>query len=178
MIATTLRWMADNRRRVARMGGISIKLSEKTLSEEETLTYVLEQFSISKLPPREVVFEVTESAALASLSNTENFIRVLGEYCCRFLLDDFGSGHSSYAYLEHLPFEFVKIDGVFVRNILASSGDRAMVESMNEMGHFMGKKTITEFVKNDAILEALREIGVDYAQGFAIEEPKRLTELT
>ena len=177
VIASAFRWMADNKHRLARMGGVSIKLSEKSLSEEETLAYVLEQFSLSKLPPRKVVFEVTENAALASLSNAENFIRVLGEYGCRFLLDDFGSGQSSYAYLKHLPFDFVKIDGMFVRNIVESSGDRAMVKSMNEIGHFMGKKTIAEFVENTAILDTLREIGIDYAQGFAVEEPMRLTDL-
>ena len=178
VIATAFTWMADNKRKLARMGGVSIKLSEKSVSEEDTLAYVLEQFSQSKLPPRKVIFEVTESAALASLSNAENFIRVLGEYGCRFLLDDFGSGQSSYAYLKHLPFDFVKIDGMFVRNIAESSGDRAMVKSMNEIGHFMGKKTIAEFVENQPILDALREIGIDYAQGFAIEEPMRLTDLT
>ena len=97
--------MADNKRKLARTGGVSIKLSEKSLSEEDTLSYVLEKFSQSKLPPRKVVFEVTENAALASLSNAENFIRVLGEYGCRFLLGDFGSGQSSYAYLKHLPFD-------------------------------------------------------------------------
>ena len=178
VIATAFTWMADNKRKLARMGGVSIKLSEKSVSEEDTLVYVLEQFSQSKLPPRKVIFEVTENAALASLSNAENFIRVLGEYGCRFLLDDFGSGQSSYAYLKHLPFDFVKIDGMFVRNIAESSGDHAMVKSMNEIGHFMGKKTIAEFVENQPILDALREIGIDYAQGFAIEEPMRLTDLT
>ena len=178
VIATAFTWMADNKRKLARMGGVSIKLSEKSVSEEDTLVYVLEQFSQSKLPPRKVIFEITENVALASLSNAENFIRVLGEYGCRFLLDDFGSGQSSYAYLKHLPFDFVKIDGMFVRNIAESAGDRAMVKSMNEIGHFMGKKTIAEFVENQPILDALRDIGIDYAQGFAIEPPMRLADLT
>ena len=178
VIANAFSWMSDNKRKLALMGGVSIKLSEKSLSDENTLAYVLDQFFKSKLPPRKVVFEITENPTLTSLSNAENFIRVLGEYGCRFLLDDFGNGQSSYAYLKHLPFDFVKIDGMFVRNIADNPGDLAMVKSINEIGHFMGKKTIAEFVENDAILKTLRDIGIDYAQGFAVEKPIRLIDLT
>ena len=125
-----------------------------------------------------MVFQINESTAINSLSNAENFIRVLGEYGCRFLLDDFGSGQSSYSYLKHLPVDFVKLDGMFVRNIATNAGDRDMVQSMNEIGHFMGKKTVAEFVESGQILEILREIGVDYVQGLAVEEPRLLSELT
>lgn len=170
-------WMSDNKRCLTKLGGLSINLSGQSLSDEDILEFVLDQFTKCKLPPAKVMFEVTESSSINSLSNAENFIRVLKEYGCRFLLDDFGSGHSSYSYLKHLPVDYVKIDGMFVRDITRNVNDHAMVKSINEIGHFMGKQTVAEFVENDAILDQLREIGVDYAQGFGIEKPRLLSEL-
>ena len=99
------------------------------------------------------------------------------EVGCRFSLDDFGTGLSSYSYLRNLPVDFVKIDGVFVKNMATDENDYAVVRSINEIAHRMGKRTVAEFVENDVILERIREIGVDYAQGFGIEKPTRLEEL-
>ena len=177
VVRTTFEWMAANKRKLLKLGGCAINLSGQSLSEESILSYVLEQFEVTKLPPAKVIFEVTESTEIGSLSNAENFINVMREYGCRFSLDDFGSSHSSYSYLKQLPVDFVKIDGMFVRDIVDSPNDYAMVKSINEIGHFMGKKTVAEFVENDEIFEKLREIGVDYAQGYGVGKPHPLTEL-
>ena len=96
---------------------------------------------------------------------------------CRFALDDFGSGMSSFGYLRNLPVDYLKIDGAFVKGIANDEIDFAMVKSINEIGHVMKKKTIAEFVENDDILEKLRVIGVDYAQGYGIAAPKPIAEL-
>ena len=96
---------------------------------------------------------------------------------CRFSLDDFGTGFSAYSYLRNLPVDFVKIDGVFVKNMGTDENDYAVVRSINEIAHRMGKRTVAEFVENDGILDRIREIGVDYAQGFGIEKPTSLKEL-
>ena len=177
VIEHAFKWMADNKRRLLRLGGLSINVSAQSLSDEQILPFVLEQFTRTRLPPGKVLFEITEHAAIQSLSNAENFVRVLKEYGCRFLLDDFGTGHSSYSYLKHLPLDYVKIDGMFIKDIVDNANDQAMVKSINEIGHFMGKKTVAECVESNRILEQLREIGIDYAQGYAIERPRMLSEL-
>jgi EAL domain-containing protein (putative c-di-GMP-specific phosphodiesterase class I) len=104
-----------------------------------------------------------------------NRMKIIG---CRFSLDDFGTGLSSYSYLRNLPVDYVKIDGVFVRDIADNPGDYAVVRSINEIGHYMGKQTIAEYVENDAVLEKLKEIGVDFVQGYHIDKPTRLEQLS
>jgi diguanylate cyclase (GGDEF)-like protein len=177
VIEQTFAWMSANKRQLTKLAGLSINLSGESLSEDDTLDFVLERFTATRLPPGKVLFEVAESAAINTLSNAENFIRVLKEYGCRFCLDDFGSGHSSYSYLKHLPVDFVKIDGMFVREVARNANDRATVKSINEIGHFMGKQTVAEHAESKEILDVLREIGVDYAQGNAVEESRPLREL-
>lgn len=103
-----------------------------------------------------------------------NRMKIIG---CRFSLDDFGTGLSSYSFLRNLPVDYVKIDGVFVKDITTMPGDQAVVRSINEIGHYMGKKTIAEYVESEAILPALKDIGVDYAQGYCIEKPCKLSKL-
>jgi diguanylate cyclase (GGDEF)-like protein len=177
VIRTALRWMAQNKRRLLQLGGFSINLSGLSLNDRSLMQFVLDQFLESKVPPGKVVFEVTETAAIERLSTAEEFLRVMKDYGCRFSLDDFGTGHSSYEYLRNLSVDFVKIDGMFVRELHTSSNDYAMVKSITEIGHLMGKKTIAEFVESQAILDKLKEIGVDFAQGNAVEKPMLLQEL-
>ena len=105
------------------------------------------------------------------------FMSILKDRGCRFSLDDFGSGMSSFGYLKSLPVDYLKIDGVFVKDIADDPVDFAMVKAINEMGHVMGKRTVAEFVEKEAILVKLREIGVDYAQGFGIAKPRPLDEM-
>ena len=103
-----------------------------------------------------------------------NRMKIIG---CRFSLDDFGTGLSSYSYLRNLPVDYVKIDGVFVKDIVTTPGDHAVVRSINEIGHYMGKQTIAEYVETDEVFDVLKDIGVDYAQGFCIEKPCELAQL-
>jgi EAL domain-containing protein (putative c-di-GMP-specific phosphodiesterase class I) len=105
------------------------------------------------------------------------FITALKDLGCRFTLDDFGSGLSSFGYLKNLPVYCLKIDGMFVKNMAGDPIDRAMVKSINDVGHVMGMKTIAKFVENNAIMEALNEIGVDYAQGYGIGRPEPFNDV-
>jgi diguanylate cyclase (GGDEF)-like protein/PAS domain S-box-containing protein len=149
----------------------AINLSGASIGDEDFLNFVLAQFESCEVPPHKICFEITETSAIANLNHAAALIRQLKAIGCRFSLDDFGSGMSSFAYLKHLPVDYLKIDGGFVKNMVDDPIDHAMVESVNHIGHVMGIKTIAEFVGNDAILKALQKIGVDYGQGYGIAEP-------
>ncbi|MCY7387894.1 MAG: EAL domain-containing protein [Burkholderiales bacterium] len=122
--------------------------------------------------PHSICFEITETAAISDMASARSFIKEFKSIGCQFSLDDFGSGMSSFGYLRNLPVDFLKIDGSFIRNICRDSIDLAMVESINHIGHIMGKQTIAEFVEDDATIALLRKIGVDCAQGYGIGVPK------
>ncbi|MCG7956249.1 MAG: EAL domain-containing protein, partial [Candidatus Thiodiazotropha endolucinida] len=123
-----------------------------------------------------ISFEITETAVVSRLDQATRFISLLKRRGFRFALDDFGTGMSSFAYLKHLPVDYLKIDGSFVRNMMNDPVDRAMVESINQIGHLMGLKTIAEYVEDDQTLEQLIDIGVDYAQGFGVVQPMPLND--
>jgi diguanylate cyclase (GGDEF)-like protein/PAS domain S-box-containing protein len=155
---------------------LSINLSGTTLSDDRFLDFVGELFATHAVPPAAVCFEITETAAIANLAAASRFIRELRQLGCLFALDDFGSGLSSFGYLKNLPVDFLKIDGSFVRDLLTSPIDRAMVRAINEVGHAMGIRTIAEFVERQEILHVLAALGVDYAQGWAVGRPRALAE--
>ena len=177
VVENVLKWMADHRSSLDNFGGFAINVSGHSVNDESFADFVLEQFSRTQAPTSKVCFEITETAAIANLDNARDFMNRMKIIGCRFSLDDFGTGLSSYSYLRNLPVDYVKIDGVFVKDLNNNPSDYAVVRSINEIGHYLGKKTIAEFVENDAILAQLREIGVDYAQGYGIEKPGLLSNL-
>jgi diguanylate cyclase (GGDEF)-like protein len=153
------------------LSSCAINLSGATFGDNDFVDYVRRQFKIHRVPPGMICFEITETSAITHLPSAKRFIQALKRLGCRFSLDDFGTGMSSFSYLKHLPVDIIKIDGGFVTGMLNSKIDRAMVEMIVHIARVMGKSTVAEFVESNEILEALREIGVDYAQGYAIGKP-------
>lgn len=155
----------------------AINVSAQSLCDDDFLPYVQEQLKESQLDPSLICFEITETSAIVNLTRAQHFMATLKDLGCYFSLDDFGSGLSSFSYLKNLKVDFLKIDGAFVRDIVDDPIDRAMVESINQVGHIMGVKTIAEYVESAEILEILRKIGVDIAQGYAIAKPIPISEI-
>jgi len=175
VIRSAFRWLVSEADERERLAMCSINLSGQSLGDEKFLPFVIDQFQMSGIDATKICFEITETAAIASYSQANRFINALKELGCMFALDDFGTGLSSFGYLKHFPVDFLKIDGSFVKEILHDPIDREMVRSINEIGHLTGKKTIAEFAENEEIITMLRGMGVDYAQGYGVSEPKRVT---
>ena len=175
VIRSAFRWLVSEADERERLALCSINLSGQSLGDEKFLPFVIDQFQMSGLDATKICFEITETAAIASYSQANRFINALKELGCKFALDDFGTGLSSFGYLKHFPVDFLKIDGSFVKEILHDPIDREMVRSINEIGHLTGKQTIAEFAENEEIITMLRGMGVDYAQGYGVSEPKRVT---
>jgi EAL domain-containing protein (putative c-di-GMP-specific phosphodiesterase class I) len=172
-----MEWIAAHREHMPELHGFAVNLSGQTASDPSFVDFVRQQFQRTGIEPSWLSFEVTETAAVADLSRSAGIVHDLKAMGCKVALDDFGSGLASYSYLKELPVDWLKIDGVFVRKIAANREDFAVVKSINEIGHFLGKKTIAEYVADDEILRLVREIGVDYAQGFGISPPILLDDL-
>lgn len=151
-----------------------INLSGQTLSDGQFLDFVTDELKASGVEPQRVGFEITETAAIQNVPRATHFITSLKALGCRFSLDDFGSGLSSFSYLKNLPVDYLKIDGSFVWDMTNDRINTAMVESINQIGHLMGMKTIAECVENDQTLVALRNLGVDYVQGYHLGVPRPL----
>ncbi|MDX1654332.1 MAG: EAL domain-containing protein [Candidatus Competibacteraceae bacterium] len=176
VVGRVVDWFARQPQVLEAVETCTINLSGQSFGDDKFLDYLAECFSNSRVPPSRICFEITETAAISNLGKATKFIRRLKEIGCRFALDDFGAGMSSFAYLKALPVDFLKIDGAFVRDILSDPIDLAMLKSINEIGQVMGIKTIAEFVENEAIVERLVAIGVDYAQGYGIARPRPLSD--
>ena len=149
-----------------------INLSGLSLSSIELLQYIQGELDNNKQLAERVCFEITETAAIANISHASKFINVLRERGCEFALDDFGTGFSSFAYLKNLNVDYIKIDGMFVKDMIQDPLAYSMVKSINEIGHISGIKTIAEFVENEHILKELTDIGIDYVQGYGIGIPQ------
>lgn len=152
----------------------SVNLSGKSLGDQGMLDYIIAQFEANDIDPAQLCFELTETAVIGNMPRAQEFIGALRALGCRFSLDDFGSGLSSFTYLRSLPVDYLKIDGVFIRDIARNVINRALVKAINEVGHVMGIRTIAEYVEDPPTLETVRALGIDYAQGYAVGKVRQL----
>lgn len=176
VVRNALRALGERHRAGAgeQAGILAINLSGATLGDEDIEPFLRGQMALAGVPTSALCFEVTETAAVANLGEAAYLIRALQAAGCHFALDDFGSGMSSFMYLKQLPVNYLKIDGSFVRNIVGDPVSLAMVQSIHAVGKAMGIHTIAEYVENDAILRRLENLGVEYAQGYAVGRPEPL----
>jgi diguanylate cyclase (GGDEF)-like protein/PAS domain S-box-containing protein len=174
VVDKSIQWLASRKDKVL----ISVNLSGMSLSNRDFLNFIVSKIKQHKINPELLCFEITETAAIGNLSTAIHFMNVLKKLGCSFALDDFGSGLSSFSYLNSLPVDYLKIDGTFVMDIDKDPMHYAMVKSINEVGQVMGIKTIAEFAASEDIIRSLREVGVDNAQGYAIARPIPLSSLS
>jgi EAL domain-containing protein (putative c-di-GMP-specific phosphodiesterase class I) len=167
VVENTIQWLARRKKKVL----VSVNLSGKSLSDKNFLNFVVTKLKEYNINPELVCFEVTETAAISHLTTAIHFMTVLKKLGCSFALDDFGSGLSSFSYLTSLPVDYLKIDGSFVVDIDKDPMHYAMVKSINEVGQVMGIRTIAEYAASENIINSLKEIGVDNAQGYAVAKP-------
>ncbi len=170
-------FLSQQRKFLDHINFVTINLSGPSLTNSSFLGSILSILNETGVPPGKICFEVTETVAVSNMNLAIGFIKDLKEIGCHFALDDFGSGISSFGYLKNLPVDYLKIDGMFVKDILENPIDYAMVKSINEIGQVMGMKTIAEFVENDETKATLKTIGVNYAQGYGIGKPEPLIDL-
>lgn len=177
VVNSVFSWIDQNNSEFEKMDGFSINLSGQSVNSEKFLDYLQELLTNTNITLTKITFEITETVAAESIVFTKRFIQTIKQFGCKFSLDDFGSGYSSYAYLKNMDVDYLKIDGAFVKDIVNNKADMAIVKSMNEIAHSLGLKTIAEYVENNEILEILKDIGVDYAQGYGIQKPIPIAEL-
>lgn len=171
VFTNTLQWLAAKLQAGDQPLKCAINLSGASIGQSQFHCFVEEELQRTGVPTRLLCFELTETVAINNLQNARHFIAQMKLLGIHFALDDFGAGMSSFAYLKNLSADYLKIDGIFVRELHKDPIDYAMVKSINEVGQVMGMKTVAEFVENEAILEKLQEIGVDYAQGYGVGKP-------
>lgn len=174
VISKAVEWLSRQTTRDSMRRFYSINLSGHSIGHPDILKHIRNTFANGRVAPERICFEITETAAIARMKYAVQFIRQLKGLGFRFALDDFGSGLSSFGYLKNLPVDYIKIDGIFIKDIDVDRIDRAMVRCITEVAKLMGKRTIAEYVSNARILEQLQEIGVDFAQGYYIGKPAPL----
>ncbi|NNC77971.1 MAG: EAL domain-containing protein [Woeseiaceae bacterium] len=171
VIHTALTELADKHSEGTARYTLAINLSGTSLSEDRFLDFVIKELQHQKLPKGAICFEITETAAISNLSRVIHFMQTLKKLGCKFSLDDFGSGLSSFTYLKNLPVDYLKIDGQFVSNVVDDTVDESMVKAISEVGHAMGIETIAERVETKQVLDKLSALGVEFAQGYYIARP-------
>jgi diguanylate cyclase (GGDEF)-like protein/PAS domain S-box-containing protein len=172
VVSNTFRMLTLDKQRIsAHVSTCCINLSGQSLSDERFMEFLVSEIRESGVAPELLCFEITETAVIANLCNASSLISKLRAMGCRFALDDFGVGLSSFGYLKNLAVDYLKLDGCFVKNMVHDKTDMAMVEAINQIGHSMDIRTIAEFVEDEQTLEAVRKIGIDYAQGYEIAKP-------
>ena len=174
VIEHSLRWLAENTTISETVITLSINISGQTIGSPDMLKFIIDIREETGAPASQVIFQVTETAAIANITTATSFMLTLRGCGFRFTLDDFGSGLSSFTYLKKLPVDFLKIDGVFVRDILSDPVDYAMVKAISELGQLLGKEIIAELVETDELADELRKMGVNYMQGHSYGKPQPL----
>lgn len=177
VIDTLFNYLSENPEHLQDISLCSVNLSGASITQSGFQDVILDRLDRLNIPPEKICFEITETAAITNLALATKFIDALRDKGCRFALDDFGTGLSSFAYLKNLKVDYLKIDGVFIRDMVNDPIDYAMAKSINEVGHVTGMQTIAEFVEDDAIREKLAEIGVDFAQGYGISVPRPIEDV-
>ena len=177
VIDKTLAWLCKHNNDIDHIDHVSINLSGLSLSNEMLLQHIIKAIKVNKVQASKLSFEITETAAIANLTHAKLFISALNAYGCKFALDDFGSGLSSFAYLKNLKVDMLKIDGMFIKDMLKDPIDEAMVKSINDVGKVMGMETIAEFVENEDIRKRLEEMGINYGQGYGLGKPVPIDEI-
>jgi EAL domain-containing protein (putative c-di-GMP-specific phosphodiesterase class I) len=154
---------------------LEVNLSGLSIGDPELLALISRELERTNVPACGLIFEATETAAIINIARAEQFARDLTRLGCRFALDDFGAGHGSFYYLKHLPFDFLKIDGEFVKNCDTNHTDRLLIKAVVDIATGMGKQTIAEFVEDEQTARLVTELGVNYGQGFHLGRPSALT---
>ena len=172
VIENAFRWLKCENGRPEKIALCSIRLSGNSLGDDEFLPFIVDQLQSTGVDATKICFAIGEAAAVARFSQASHFIERLMGFGCKFALSDFGTGTSSFGYLKHFPVDFLKIDGGFVREIIRDPIDREMVRSINEIAHLTGKETIADSAENQATIDLLRSLGVDYAQGAGVSSPE------
>jgi diguanylate cyclase (GGDEF)-like protein/PAS domain S-box-containing protein len=173
VVTRAIRMLGEHREE-GRHPTVEINLSAHSLGDAQLAVHIGRELRAAGAAATQLIFEVTETAAIGNIAAARTFAERLGELGCRFALDDFGAGFGSFYYLKHLPFDFIKIDGEFVRNCAADPTDRLVIGAVVELARGMGKRTIAEFVGDEQTLTILTELGVDYVQGFHLGPPAPL----
>ena len=171
IITKTLNWLKNHPEHVLKLNMCSINLSGQSLGDPKFIEELVQLLTYSSLPLEKLCFEITETVAIGNFSNASKLINSLKKLGCKLALDDFGTGLSSFGYLKRLNVDYLKIDGVFVKDMANDEQDFGIVKTIHELSHLFGKKTIAEYVENEDIIEKLKEIGVDYAQGYHLGKP-------
>jgi EAL domain-containing protein (putative c-di-GMP-specific phosphodiesterase class I) len=166
--------MAEHKAALAHVATLSINLSGLSVSDRDFHRYVLNLIETVPCEHHKICFEITETAAITNLNDATLFMQSMRQFGVRFALDDFGSGASSFGYLKHLPVDYLKIDGQFIRDLESDLVDQATVRCIREVAAVTGKKTIAEFVETSGVERCLREIGIDFAQGYLNHRPEAI----
>ncbi|RBP33249.1 diguanylate cyclase/phosphodiesterase [Marinobacter pelagius] len=177
VVGQMLDWLRERQPDPRHLGGVCINLSGFSLNDQSLLEFIYEKLSQKDAPIERIWFELTEASAINDIDAVAEFIREMKELGCRFCLGNFGSGPSSFNFMRSLPVDLIKIDSAFTSQLTTSETDRAMVRSMVEMAHYMKREVIASRVESREVLDMLRQLGVDYAQGFVVEKPRSLDSL-
>jgi len=177
VVGHMLDWLRDQSPDPRHVGGVCINLSGYSLNDQSLLEFIYEKLSEKDAPIERLWFELTEASAIHDLQSVADFMLEMKELGCRFCLGNFGSGPSSFQFMRSLPVDLIKIDSAFTGQLAANQTDQAMVRSMVDMAHYMEREVIASQVESREVLDMLRQLGVDYAQGFVVEKPRLLTSL-